>query len=241
MRTSRSIWVLALTVAMVFAVLPSSQAEIVTTPAGSGSTAQVSLAIDNDWQFESSECLQIPILATYGRADQTSILGEITVTKSDSPDTANEGTFLVLPGDPVSGQVLDTVFVCPADGTGEYTLNTTIVAIEPNSETSFNLDPLTFWVRPATSRMVGVRAVSTKGATTIRGRARADAADATGIVVLRYREPGAAKWRSLAEVLLEDGEFATTFDRVLPPKTRVSATLTECSWCSRARAVVRVK
>lgn len=219
----------------------TAQAEIISTPPGSTETAQVSLAMDNDWQFASSECLVIPVLATYGRADDTSILGELAVTKFGSTDTLNEGTFLVLPGDPVGGQVIDTVFVCPADGTGQFTLNTTVRAIQPSSETALVLDPLTFWVRPAASRMSNLRAVAVKGGTDVRGRVRAGEGNATGIVVIRYKEPGATRWSVVDQVLVEDGRFSTRIDRVLPPRTRVKATLTSCSWCSRVSASAKVR
>ena len=73
------------------------------------------------------------------------------------------GTFLVLPGDAVSGQLLDEIFVCPADGTGEYRLSTVVRAIGPASEDSVELDPLTFWVRPASSQISRVTAVSSAG------------------------------------------------------------------------------
>jgi len=119
--------------------------------------------MDNDWQFIDGECLLIPVLATYGRSDNTSIIGELTVTKPSDPAVSNDGTFLVLPGDPVSGQLVDEIFVCPADGTGEYRLSSVIQAIEPATEQSFPLDQLTFWVRPATSQMSEVSAISTKG------------------------------------------------------------------------------
>ncbi|MEL0126380.1 MAG: hypothetical protein VW929_04240, partial [Actinomycetota bacterium] len=78
-------------------------ADIVQSPAGSTASVQVSVTLDNDWQFADAECLFIPLLVTYGRADDTSILGETTVTKVGSESVRNEGTFLVLPGDAVSG------------------------------------------------------------------------------------------------------------------------------------------
>jgi len=213
-----------------------ASAEIVTTPPGSVSTATVSIAMDNDWQFLDSECLFIPILATFGRADDTSLLGETLVTK---PGTSNEGTFLVLPGDPVSGDLLDEIFVCPADGTGEYRLDATIRAISPDSEQSVALDPLTFWVRPAVSEMTSVTARSTKGGVRIAGQVRAGEADATGFVRIRYRTPGADRWRTDSTVPVEDGQFNAVVERSLPPGTRYQATLTRCSWCSRVSVVVR--
>ena len=139
-----------------------AHADIVQSPAGSTASVQVSVTLDNDWQFADAECLFIPLLVTYGRADDTSILGETTVTKVGSESVRNEGTFLVLPGDAVSGQLLDEIFVCPADGTGEYRLSTVVRAIGPASEDSVELDPLTFWVRPASSRISRVTAVSAR-------------------------------------------------------------------------------
>ena len=93
-------------------------ADIVQSPAGSTASVQVSVTLDNDWQFVDAECLFIPLLVTYGRADDTSILGETTVTKVGSESVRNEGTFLVLPGDAVSGQLLDEIFVCPPTAPG---------------------------------------------------------------------------------------------------------------------------
>lgn len=219
----------------------SVQAEIVASPPGTLPSAQVSVALDNDWQFDDSTCLIIPVLVTYGRADSASILGEFTVTKVGSTDTANEGTFLVLPGDPVSGQLLDGIFVCPADGTGQYTLETTIRAIEPTMETSTTLDPVTFWVRPAESTFTRLRATSVKGGTVLAGRASAGSGAATGIVILRYREPGSSTWTIAEEALLEKGAFRVALTEALPPRTQIRATLTSCSWCSRVTATTRVR
>lgn len=218
-----------------------AMADPVTTPPGGVASAQVSIAMDNDWQFIDSECLFIPILVTYGRADDTSIVGETRVTKVDSVDTANDGTFLVLPGDPVSAQLLDEVFVCPADGTGQFTLNTTIRAIEPAIEDSFSLDALTFWVRPAASTVSGLRAMTVKGGTRVRGRVLAGEGEATGIMEIRYRLPGKKRWSKPEVAPIADGVFAYVTDRMLPRGTRVRATLTRCSWCSRASASTVVR
>lgn len=212
------------------------RAEIVATPPGSVSTATVSITMDNDWQFVDAECLFIPILATFGRADQTSLIGETLVSATG---TANEGTFLVLPGDPVAGELLDEVFVCPADGTGEYRLDTTIRAISPDSEQSFALDPITFWVRPAVSQMTSVTARSTKGGVRLSGQVLAGEANATGFVRIRYRAPGSKRWRTDSVVPVEEGAFNAVVERSLPPRTRFQATLTGCSWCSRVSVVVR--
>lgn len=218
----------------------AARAEVVQTPAGAVSSAQVSIAIDNDWQFTDSQCLLIPLLVTFGRADDTSILGELTVTKPSLPGLANEGTFLVLPGDPVSGQLLDEVFVCPADGTGEYRLSTIIRAIEPTVEQSFDLDPLTFWVRPAVSQMTAVTARSIKGGTSVSGSVRAGDDMATGFVEVRYRVPGGTRWSSATVAPVEEGNFSVVVPRTLPADSRVKATLTRCSWCSRVSGIVRV-
>ena len=234
------------TIAVMLAVVVGSgtnvaHAEVVQTPPASVSTAQVSIAIDNDWQFMDSECLLIPLLVTYGRADNTSILGELTVTKPAAPDLANEGTFLVLPGDPVSGQLLDEVFVCPADGTGEYRLSTIIRAIEPTVEQSFDLDPLTFWVRPAVSTMTEVTARSVKGGTSVFGTVRAGEDAATGFVEIRHRVPGKQRWSAPTVAQVEDGNFAALVPKTLPANTRIKVTLTGCSWCSRVSDIVRVR
>ena len=239
-RTFARIGVLPVVVAMAIATSAPVFAEVVSTPPGVGTSATVSVALDNDWQFVDSECLFIPILATFGRADDTSILGETTVTKVDSATTNNEGTFLVLPGDPVAGELLDEVFVCPADGTGRFQLDTTIRAIGPVTEESTALDPLTFWVRPATSTMSNVTARTVKGGTRIRGRAQAGNEAATGLVEVRTREPGRKRWSLDATVPIDDGGFATVLDRTLPVGTRVKTTLVRCSWCSRSSATLRV-
>lgn len=234
------------TMVLVLALLLGSgagvaRAEVVQTPPAAVSSAQVSIAFDNDWQFMDSECLFIPLLVTYGRADNTSILGELTVTKPAAPDLANEGTFLVLPGDPVSGQLLDEVFVCPADGTGEYRLSTIIRAIEPTAEQSFDLDPLTFWVRPAVSTMKSVAARSIKGGTSVSGIVRAGDGSATGFVEVRYRVPGKQRWSSPTVAPVEKGSFSAVVPRTLPVDTRMQATLMGCSWCSRVSSIVRVR
>lgn len=220
---------------------PPSHADIVQTPPGAVSTVQLSLAMDNDWQFIDGECLLIPVLATYGRSDNTSIIGELTVTKPSDPAVSNDGTFLVLPGDPVSGQLLDEVFVCPADGTGEYRLSSVIQAIEPATEQSFPLDPLTFWVRPATSQMSEVSAISTKGGLRVSGAVRAGDADASGIVEIRLQRPGASRWVLAGRVPVEAGSFTGVIERPVSPGSRVRATLTECSWCSRVSSTTRVR
>ena len=224
---------------------PAAWAEVVETPPGSVSSAQVSIAIDNDWQFMAAECLLIPILATYGRADDTSIIGELTVTKPSDPAVMNDGTFLVLPGDPVSGQVLDEIFVCPADGTGEYRASTVIRAIEPSAEQAFELDPLTFWVRPATATMTAVTARSLKGSTRISGSVAAGESAATGTVEIRVEvrtgQPGKSRWVLADRVPVEDGAFVSELASSFPPRTRVKTTLTGCSWCSRVSASTRVR
>lgn len=225
--------------ALVLTGTSAGHAQVVETPPEAVSSATVSVAMDNDWQFADAECLFIPILATFGRADDTSLLGETLITKADSEGTANEGTFLVLPGDPVSGQLLDEVFVCPADGTGEYRLTTVIRAIEPDAEQAFSLDPLTFWVRPATSKMTSLVARSTKGGVRITGDVSAGDSVATGVVRIRYRTPTADRWRTITSVPVEEGSFTALVEQSLPPKTRFQATLTGCSWCSRVSAVVR--
>ena len=211
-------------------------ADVVATPPGQVATVTASIAMDNDRQFVDAECLFIPILATFGRANDTSVLGETTVTKSGSDATLNEGTFLVLPGDPVAGELLDEVFVCPADGTGEYRLDTTIRAINPDSEESFALAPLTFWVRPATTTIEDFTARVTKGGVRVSGDTRAGDGVATGIVDIRYRLPGTSRWRLATSVPLEEGSFAALVEADLPPRTRYRATVTDCSWCSRASA-----
>lgn len=213
---------------------------IVDTTPNAVSSVQLSVAIDNDWQFTDGECLFIPVLATYGRADNTSIIGELTVTKPRDPVVSNEGTFLVLPGDPVSGQVLDEVYVCPADGTGEYRLSTIIRAIEPTSEQSFSLDPLTFWVRPAVSQMNDLAATSVKGGTRVSGTVRGGDADARGVVEIRTQRSRTSKWVLAGRIPVENGSFVGVFERSLPQGSRVRATLTQCSWCSRVSDVTRV-
>lgn len=215
-------------------------AQIVETPPGAVSSAQVSLAMDNDWQFLDAECLLIPLLATYGRADNTSIIGEVTVSKLGDPGVSNDATFLVLPGDPVSGQLLDEAFVCPADGAGEYRLSTLIRAIEPTAEQSFSLDPLTFWVRPATSRFEELVASHVKGGTRVSGVVRAGTAEATGIVEIRIKRPGSSRWNLVERAPIEGGSFSAMIERTLPERTRVRATLTGCSWCSRVASTTRV-
>lgn len=221
--------------------IPFAQAEVVETPPGMVSSAQVSIAIDNDWQFVEADCLLIPVLATYGRADDTSIIGELTVTKPGDPTVTNDGTFLVLPGDPVSGQVLDEIFVCPADGTGEFRLSTLLRAVEPEGEQVFTLDPLTFWVRPAESRMTTLNAVGVKGGLRVSGAVRAGRGAATGIVEVRLRTPGASRWTIAGRLPVESGSFNGVIERSVPSGTRVRATLTECSWCSRASTATRVR
>lgn len=225
---------------LVIALPSSAGAEVVETPAGSVTSVQLSLAMDNDWQFLGAECLIIPVLATYGRADNTSIIGELTVSKPSEPNVRNDATFLVLPGDPVAGQLLDDIFVCPADGTGEYRLSSVIRAIEPASEQEFVLDPLTFWVRPAVARMVKLSASNTKGGMRVTGSVRAGGAHATGIVEIRLRRPGSSRWILASRVPVERGNFASNFTKTLSPGTHIRATLTQCSWCSRASSTTLV-
>lgn len=231
---------LGLTIGTIFGMVGSSAvAEVVSTPPVDGSTASVSLAMDNDWQFVDSECLFIPVLATFGRADDTSVIGETSVSKVGSAADANEGTFLVLPGDPVAGELLDEVFVCPANGTGEYRLDTTISAVSPQGEESFPLDSLTFWVRPAVSTLSDLAARVTKGGTRVSGVVLAGDSVATGSVQVRLKVPGAKRWDLALSVPLEEGGFDAVIDESVPVGTRVKVTSTGCSWCSRARAVVR--
>jgi len=233
-------------IAAALAVVPA-QAEIVQTPPGSTTGVQISVAMDNDWQFADAECLFIPILATYGRADDTSILGETTVTKvgagqTDNGETDNEGTFLVLPGDPVSGQVLDEVFVCPADGTGEYHLDTIARAIAPNAEESVLLDPLTFWVRPAQSSFADVSATSIKGGVRVVGTVVAGEGAATGVIEVRYATPAKKRtWSAPLITAIDQGAFSLVIPKTLAAGTRIKATLTRCSWCSRTTQTARVR
>ena len=220
-----------------------AHADIVQSPAGSTASVQVSVTLDNDWQFADAECLFIPLLVTYGRADDTSILGETTVTKVGSESVRNEGTFLVLPGDAVSGQLLDEIFVCPADGTGEYRLSTVVRAIGPASEDSVELDPLTFWVRPASSQISRVTAVSVHEGTRVRGRATAgasiDKSAATGVVEIRFAKN--RRWGAPYYATVTDGRFDHVVPQSIARGTRVKATLTRCSWCSRASRTARVR
>ncbi len=226
--------------ALVAQIGPSS-AVIVETPPGEVTSVKLSLAIDNDWQFQEGDCLLIPILVSYGRADDTSIIGELTVTKADDPSVANEGTFLVLPGDPVSGQLLDEIFVCPADGTGEYRLNSLIRAVEPSQEQVFSLDALTFWVRPAASTMSDLKATAVKGGTRVSGAVEAGRDFASGIVEIRYRSPGRTQWTAATRVPVEGGAFEVVLERTLPARSIVKATLTECSWCTRVSDTTSVR
>jgi hypothetical protein len=219
---------------------PPSHADVVQTPPGAVSSVQLSLAMDNDWQFLEGECLFIPVLATYGRADNTSIIGELTVTKPSDPTVSNDATFLVLPGDPASGQLLDEIFVCPADGTGEFRLSTVIRAIEPMAEQSFTLDPLTFWVRPAVSRIADLSATSVKGGARVAGTVRAGDGDGSGFIEIRIRRPGVSQWVLGGRVPVEEGSFAGVIERSVPPGSRVRATLTQCSWCTRVSSTIRV-
>jgi hypothetical protein len=220
-----------------------AHADIVQSPVGSTASVQVSVTLDNDWQFADAECLFIPLLVTYGRADDTSILGETTVTKVGSESVRNEGTFLVLPGDAVSGQLLDEIFVCPADGTGEYRLSTVIRAIGPASEDSVELDPLTFWVRPASSQISRVTAVSVHEGTRVRGRATAgdsiDKTAATGVVEIRFAKN--RRWGAPYYATVTDGRFDQVVPQSIARGTRVKVTLTRCSWCSRASRTARVR
>ena len=240
-RRTSVVAVVGLSCAFVASGIPAGHAEVVETPAGMVSSAQVSVALDNDWQFLDGDCLFIPVLATYGRADDTSIVGELTVSKLSDPAVANEGTFLVLPGDPVSGQVLDEIFVCPADGTGEYRLSTLIRAVEPRAEQVFELAPLTFWVRPAISSMTRLAATSIKGGTRIAGTVRAGDGLATGIAEIRAQRPGTSRWVLVSRLPLEDGSFSGDIDTFIPTGSKFKATLTECSWCSRVSKTIRVR
>lgn len=215
-------------------------AALVETPPGSVSGAQVSVTMDNDWQFLDSNCFFIPVLATYGREDDAGIVGELTVTKPGFPAIANEATFLILPGDPTGGQVLDEVFICPEDGTGEYQLNTLVLVVEPEGEQSFTLDPLTFWVRPAISRMSALQIRSSKAGTQVSGIASAGEGFATGVVDIRTQRPGSSKWSRATRVDLDKGRFEVTL-QPLARGSRVQATLSGCRWCSRTSATGRVR
>ncbi len=216
-------------------------AALVETPPGFVSGAQVSVAMDNDWQFLDSNCFFIPVLATYGREDDAGIVGELTVTKPGFPAIANEATFLILPGDPTGGQILDEVFICPEDGTGEYQLNTVVLVVEPEGEQAFTLDPLTFWVRPAISRMSALEIRAIKSGTRVSGSALAGQGFATGIVDIRTQHPGSGKWSRPTRVSLNNGRFDTILAQSLAPGSRVKATLTGCRWCTRTSATGRVR
>ena len=165
------------------------------------------------------------------------------MTKVGSESVRNEGTFLVLPGDAVSGQLLDEIFVCPADGTGEYRLSTVVRAIGPASEDSVELDPLTFWVRPASSQISRVTAVSVHEGTRVRGRAMAgdlsDRSAATGVVEIRFAKN--RRWGAPYYASVTDGRFDQVVPQSIARGTRVKVTLTRCSWCSRASRAARVR
>lgn len=234
-------WVTGLALGAVLLLLaPPSHGEIVETPPGSVSSVQLSLTMDNDWQFIDRECLFIPVLATYGRADDTSIIGELTVSKPSDLGVTNDATFLVLPGDPVAGQLLDEIYVCPADGTGQFRLDTVVRAIEPATESSFALYPLTFWVRPAITTMSGLSAHAVKGGTRVMGVVRAGEADATGFAEVRVQQPGSSRWVRAGRLSVERGSFNGLLERSVPVGSRIKVALIGCSWCSRVTGSTRV-
>lgn len=235
-------WVTGLSLGGALLLLaPPSHGEIVETPPGSISSVQLSLTMDNDWQFIDRECLFIPVLATYGRADDTSIIGELTVSKPSNLGVSNDATFLVLPGDPVAGQLLDEIFVCPADGTGEFRLDTVVRAIQPTTEFSFALDPLTFWVRPAVTTMNELTARAIKGGTRVAGVVRAGEADATGFAEVRVQKPRSSRWVRAGRLSVERGSFDGVLEQSVPVGSRVKVSLIGCSWCSRVTGSTRVK
>ncbi len=100
---------------------PAVHAETISTPPVITPYAEFSIAMENDLEFQSSSCLYVPLEITFGRSDEAIMLGELTVTRPGT-DVLNEGTFVILPADPVFGTRLDEVFVCPADGSGEFRL-----------------------------------------------------------------------------------------------------------------------
>ena len=144
------------------------------------------VTLDNDWQFADAECLFIPLLVTYGSADDTSILGD----DSDQVCSESVRNEHLRCRETLSRGSCWTRYSSACRGTGEYRLSTVVRAIGTAGEDSAELDPLTFWVRPASSQISRVTAVSVCEGTRVRGRALAgdlsDRSAATGVVEIRF-------------------------------------------------------
>ncbi len=225
---------------LVGATAPAAQAEIIATPPVVTPFAEFSLQIENDWAFQSSACLFIPLAVTYGRADNAIMLGELTVTRPGT-SVLNEGTFLILPADPVSGTRLDEVYVCPADGAGEYRLSGQVVVNSGVEEVIAQIPELTFFVARTPSVVKGLSARVNPTGVVVKGRASANGFPATGIARIQVKVPGSKTWTtSINAPIDKQGRFSQVLSRMVPRGSQVRATLTDCSWCGRSSATTRL-
>lgn len=219
---------------------PAAQAEVISTPPVITPFAEFSIEVENDWEFQSSSCLFIPIAVTYGRTDDAIMLGELTTTRPGT-SVLNEGTFVILPGDPVSGTRLDEVYVCPADGAGEYRLGGQVVVTSGQAEVIAPVPELTFFVARTPSSLRGLSARTTTTGVVVKGRAVANGFPATGLARIQVKVPGSTTWTTSVNAPIDkQGLFSQVLARSVPHGSRIRATLTDCSWCGRATATTRL-
>lgn len=218
---------------------PLAHAETVSTPPVVTPYAEFSIAMENDWEFQSSSCLFIPIAVTYGRTDLAIMLGEVTVTRPGT-SVLNEGTFLVLPADPVFGTRLDEVFVCPADGSGEFRLGGQVVVSSGINQVIGVIPDLAFFVKRTPSAIKNLAAQANPTGVVVSGRAIANGFPATGIARIQVKFPGTKKWTTAINAPIDkQGRFSQLLARTVPKGSLIRTTLTDCSWCSRSSATTR--
>lgn len=221
------------------AVSPS-HADVVSTPPVITQFAEFSIEMENDWEFQSSSCLFIPIAVTYGRADDAIMLGELTTTRPGT-SVLNEGTFVILPGDPVSGTRLDEVYVCPADGAGEYRLGGQVVVTSGQAEVIAPVPEVAFFVARTPSVLRGLSARTNATGVVVKGRAVANGFPATGLARIQVKVPGSSTWTTSVNAPIDrQGRFSQVLARTVPPGSQIRATLTDCSWCTRTSATTRL-
>jgi hypothetical protein len=218
----------------------AAQAESISTPPVITPYAEFSIAMENDLEFQSSSCLYVPVAITFGRSDEAIVLGELTVTRPGT-DVLNEGTFLILPADPVFGTRLDEVYVCPADGSGEFKLAGQVVVTSGINEVVAAVPELTFYVKRTPSAIRSLRASTNATGVVVQGKAVANGFPATGIARIQVKVPGSKKWSTAISAPIDRrGAFSQVLARTVPHGSLIRATLTDCSWCGRSSASTRL-
>ncbi len=130
------------------------------------------------------------------------------MTKVGSESVRNEGTFLVLPGDAVSGAVVGRDIRLPRRRHRGVSTLDGCSRDRAGKRGQRRIGPLTFWVRPASSQISRVTAVSVHEGTRVRGRATAgDSMDKSAATGVEIRFAKNRRWGALYCATVTDGRL----------------------------------